>query len=135
LTHQVRIPTQLRSLTGDAPVVDASGSTISEVVDDLDSRYPGVKERLMDGDTGKLRRFVNVYLGDEDVRFMQGIDTPVPEGAKLSIIPAVAGGSGAHPADPAEWVVNGGMRHLTPTRPDGRSSCPSPEREIESLHR
>lgn len=91
MTHRVRIPTQLRALTGDAAAVEASGATVSEIVDDLESRYPGVKERLMD-DSGKLRRFVNVYLGDEDVRFMQGLDTPVPDGAQLSIIPAVAGG-------------------------------------------
>ncbi|MBA2311409.1 MAG: MoaD/ThiS family protein, partial [Actinobacteria bacterium] len=109
MSHQVRIPTQLRSLTGDASVVEASGGTISEVVDDLDSRFPGVKERLMDGDTGKLRRFVNVYLGDEDVRFMQGIDTPVPEGARLSIIPAVAGGA---PTPPGR--VGGEWRYAPP---------------------
>jgi MoaD family protein len=88
---QVKIPTQLRSLTGDAPEVEAQGGTISEIVDDLEARYPGLKERLMD-DSGKLRRFVNIYVNDEDVRFLKGIGTEVPDGARLSIIPAVAGG-------------------------------------------
>ena len=91
-TNRVKIPTQLRSLTEDAPEVEAQGGTVSEIVDDLEARYPGLKERLMD-DSGKLRRFVNIYVNDEDVRFLDGIGTEVPDGAKLSIIPAVAGGS------------------------------------------
>lgn len=89
--NRVRIPTQLRTLTNDAPEVEAQGGTVSEIVDDLEARYPGLKERLMD-DSGKLRRFVNIYVNDEDVRFLDGIGTEVPDGAKLSIIPAVAGG-------------------------------------------
>ncbi len=89
--NRVKIPTQLRSLTEDAPEVEAQGGTVSEIVDDLEARYPGLKERLMD-DSGKLRRFVNVYVNDEDVRFLDGIGTEVPDGARLSIIPAVAGG-------------------------------------------
>lgn len=88
---QVKIPTQLRSLTGDKPEVEAQGGTISEIVDNLEARYPGLKERLVD-DSGKLRRFVNIYVNDEDVRFLNGIGTEVPDGARLSIIPAVAGG-------------------------------------------
>ncbi len=91
-TNRVKIPTQLRSLTEDAPEVEAQGGTVSEIVDDLEARYPGLKERLMD-DSGKLRRFVNIYVNDEDVRFLDGIGTEVPDGARLSIIPAVAGGS------------------------------------------
>ncbi|HZJ52009.1 MAG TPA: ubiquitin-like small modifier protein 1 [Actinomycetota bacterium] len=89
--NRVKIPTQLRTLTNDAPEVEAQGGTVSEIVDDLEARYPGLKERLMD-DSGKLRRFVNIYVNDEDVRFLEGIGTEVPDGAKLSIIPAVAGG-------------------------------------------
>jgi len=89
--NRVRIPTQLRTLTNDAPEVEAQGGTVSDIVDDLEARYPGLKERLMD-DSGKLRRFVNIYVNDEDVRFLDGIGTEVPDGAKLSIIPAVAGG-------------------------------------------
>ncbi len=88
---QVKIPTQLRSLTGDEPEVEAQGGTVSEIVDNLEARYPGLKERLLD-DSGKLRRFVNIYVNDEDVRFLNGIGTEVPDGARLSIIPAVAGG-------------------------------------------
>lgn len=89
--NRVKIPTQLRSLTEDAPEVEAQGGTVSEIVDDLEARYPGLKERLLD-DSGKLRRFVNIYVNDEDVRFLDGIGTEVPDGARLSIIPAVAGG-------------------------------------------
>ena len=89
---RVKIPTQLRPLTGDEGEVEAWGGTVHEVVEDLEARYPGMKERLVD-DSGRLRRFVNVYLDQEDVRFLRGIDTEVPEGARLSIIPAVAGGA------------------------------------------
>ena len=87
----VKIPTQLRTLTDGAPEVTATGSTIADVVTDLESRHPGFGERLLD-DSGSLRRFVNLYLDDEDVRFLKGLDTEVREGARLSIIPAVAGG-------------------------------------------
>jgi molybdopterin converting factor small subunit len=87
----VKIPTQLRNLTGGAQEVTAAGTTLSEVVDDLEDRYPGIRERLVD-DAGALRRFVNVYLDDEDVRFLDGIKTEVPENGRLSIVPAVAGG-------------------------------------------
>ena len=87
----VRIPTQLRSLTDGAPEVTASGTTVADVVSDLEARHPGFGERLLD-DSGSLRRFVNLYLDDEDVRFLKGLDTEVAEGARLSIIPAVAGG-------------------------------------------
>jgi molybdopterin converting factor small subunit len=88
----VKIPTQLRNLTDGAEKVDASGATLGEVIADIDARHPGLKDRLLD-DSGKLRRFVNVYLDDEDVRFLQGLETQLDEGARLSIIPAVAGGS------------------------------------------
>jgi sulfur-carrier protein len=87
----VKIPTQLRTLTGGAEKVDASGATLAEVIADIDARHPGLRDRLLD-DSGKLRRFVNVYLDDEDVRFLQGLETQLDEGARLSIIPAVAGG-------------------------------------------
>ncbi|MGI8521618.1 MAG: MoaD/ThiS family protein [Actinomycetota bacterium] len=89
--NRVKIPTQLRSLTEDAPEVEAQGGTVSEIVDDLEARYPGLKERLLD-DSGKLRRFVNIYVNDEDFRCLDGIGTEVPDWARLSIIPAVAGG-------------------------------------------
>lgn len=90
----VKIPTQLRTLTGGSSEVQASGATLAELIDDLESSHPGIKERLVD-ESGALRRFVNVYLGDEDVRFLDGIETQVAEGGSVSIIPAVAGGQGA----------------------------------------
>lgn len=88
----VKIPTQLRNLTGGSTEVEASGSTLAEVFEDLEARHPGIKERLVD-DSGALRRFVNVYLGDEDIRFLEGLETEVAEGGSVSIIPAVAGGA------------------------------------------
>ncbi len=87
----VRIPAQLRTLTGGEGEVSVSGSTVAEVLKDLDSSHPGFSDRLFD-ETGALRRFVNIFLTDEDVRFLQGLDTPVAEGQTLSIVPAVAGG-------------------------------------------
>jgi sulfur-carrier protein len=91
MTVSVRIPTILRSYTGGAAVVPAPAGTLREVLDRLDGSYPGIAARIMD-DTGKIRRFVNVYVGDEDVRLAQGLDTPVPAGIQVSVIPAVAGG-------------------------------------------
>ncbi len=87
----VRIPTQLRSLAGGAAEVTVEGSTVGEVLKALDAAHPGFAGRLFD-DGGSLRRFVNVFVADEDVRFLQGLDTSVPEGATVSIVPAVAGG-------------------------------------------
>ena len=88
---KVRIPTQLRTLSGGAGEVTIDGSTVGEVLKGLDAAHPGFGERLFD-DSGALRRFVNVFLDDEDVRFLEGLDTPVAEKQTLSIVPAVAGG-------------------------------------------
>lgn len=87
----VRIPTILRSLTGGASEVAAEGDTLREVIDKLEAAHPGIRDRVLD-DAGRIRRFVNVYVGDEDVRFVQGLDTRTPAGTQVSIIPAVAGG-------------------------------------------
>ena len=87
----VRIPTILRSYTGGAAEVTAGHGTLREVIADLDASYPGLSGRILD-ESGRLRRFVNVYVGDEDVRFAAGLDTPVPAGSRVSVIPAVAGG-------------------------------------------
>ena len=87
----VRIPAQLRTLTGGAGELSLSGSTVAEVLKDLDATHPGFADRLFD-ETGGLRRFVNIFLDDEDVRFLQGLDTPLTDGQTLSIVPAVAGG-------------------------------------------
>ncbi len=91
MSVSVRIPTILRTYTGDQSQVTAEGGTLSEVVESLESTYPGIRARLLDDD-GKLRRFVNVYVAEEDVRFAQGLDTSTPDGTQISIIPAVAGG-------------------------------------------
>ena len=87
----VRIPTILRTYTGGDSEVTAEGGTLAEVLDDLDQRYSGIKARIVDED-GALRRFVNVYVGNDDVRFLDGLSTPTPDGTQLSVIPAVAGG-------------------------------------------
>jgi sulfur-carrier protein len=87
----VRIPSQLRTLSGGASEVAVGGATVGEVLKSLDAAHPGFSERLFD-EAGQLRRFVNVFLADEDIRFLEGLDTPVAEGTTLSIIPAVAGG-------------------------------------------
>jgi len=87
----VRIPTALRTLTGGASEVSVEGSTVGEVLKSLDASHPGMAERLFD-DTGALRRFVNVFVAEEDIRFLDGLATPVGEGQTLSIVPAVAGG-------------------------------------------
>jgi sulfur-carrier protein len=91
LSTKVKIPTPLRKLTRNESVVDAAGATIREMVDDLEKQFPGFKERMCD-ENGELRRFVNVYVGEEDIRFLEGLDTKIPEGEQVSIIPAVAGG-------------------------------------------
>jgi molybdopterin converting factor small subunit len=90
-TVSVRIPTILRSYTDGVSEVKATGGTLGEVIADLETQFTGISARVLD-DTGKLRRFVNIYVGDEDVRFTDGLDTPTPEGVQISIIPAVAGG-------------------------------------------
>jgi molybdopterin synthase sulfur carrier subunit len=87
----VRIPTILRTYTQDQSQVAADGATLSEVIDSLESSFPGIKARVVD-EQGALRRFVNIYVAEEDVRFASGLDTPTPEGTQISIIPAVAGG-------------------------------------------
>ncbi|MGA2604760.1 MAG: ubiquitin-like small modifier protein 1 [Verrucomicrobiia bacterium] len=87
----VRIPTPLRKLTKDKDTVQAAGATIQDIIESLEKQYPGLKERLCD-ERGELRRFVNVYLNDEDIRFAQGRSTPVKDGDEISVIPAIAGG-------------------------------------------
>ncbi len=87
---EVRIPTILRNYTGGAKSVQGSGATVGELLADLDNRHPGLGGRIADGSS--LRRFVNVYLNDEDVRFLGGLETPVSEGDTVTVLPAVAGG-------------------------------------------
>jgi molybdopterin converting factor small subunit len=88
----LRVPTILRTLTGGAAEVTVDGvATLAEVIDTVDAAHPGIRGRVLDDD-GKLRRFVNVYVGEDDVRFAAGLQTPTPDGVTVSIIPAVAGG-------------------------------------------
>ncbi len=87
----VRIPTPLRRMTGGKDKVEVESSTLGEMVDTLESEYPGFKERLVD-ENGELRYFVNIYVNGEDVRFLQGLETATSTGDEISIVPAVAGG-------------------------------------------
>ena len=91
MSLSVRIPTQLRTLTGGLGEVQVEGATVGEALKALDAAHPGFADRLFD-EGGSLRRFVNVFLADEDVRFLDGLATPVTDGQTLSIVPAVAGG-------------------------------------------
>jgi sulfur-carrier protein len=88
---EVRIPTILRSYTGGEKAVDASGTTLSELIEDLETNHSGIKDRLVED--GELRRFVNVYVNDEDVRFTGGLETTLSDGDQVVVLPAVAGGS------------------------------------------
>jgi sulfur-carrier protein len=88
---EVRIPTILRTYTDGAKQVEGTGSTLDELFTDLEKRHGGLRDRLVDG--GGLRRFVNVYLNDEDVRFLDGLETPVKDGDTVTVLPAVAGGA------------------------------------------
>jgi molybdopterin synthase sulfur carrier subunit len=87
----VRIPTPLRKITNELDVVSGDGGTLSACIEGLDGQFPGLKDRLVD-EEGEIRRFVNVYVNGEDVRFQDGINTPLNAGDEVSIVPAVAGG-------------------------------------------
>jgi molybdopterin converting factor small subunit len=90
MTIEVRIPTILRPYTKDQKAVNAEGATLSAVITNLDSNYAGLGERLLEN--GALRRFINVYINDEDVRFLGGLEAPIKDGDSITILPAVAGG-------------------------------------------
>lgn len=87
----VRIPTPLRKLTNGQEEVKASGANVAAIITDLEGQFPGLRERICD-DQGKVRRFVNIFKNDEDIRFLQNLDTPVADADELSIVPAIAGG-------------------------------------------
>ncbi|MGH3504760.1 MAG: MoaD/ThiS family protein [Nocardioidaceae bacterium] len=91
MTVSVRVPTILRSYTEGDSEVSAEGASLTEVLDSLEGSYPGIRARIVD-EQGALRRFVNVYVGNDDVRFLDGLDTQVSDGSQVSVIPAVAGG-------------------------------------------
>lgn len=88
---KVRIPAPLRRLTKDQAVVEVEGLTVTDVILDLEKKYPGLRERLCD-ETGQIRRFINVFVNGEDIRFKDGAKTAVPAGAEVSVVPAIAGG-------------------------------------------
>ena len=90
MSVEVRIPTILRTFTGGAKAVHGKGATLHQVLDDIEARNPGLKDRIVEGET--LRRFVNVYVNDEDVRFSGGLDAPTTDGDVVVVLPAVAGG-------------------------------------------
>lgn len=92
MSIKVRIPTPLQKLTKNQAEVQCSGGSIQDIIASLETQYPGIKERLCDAD-GKLRRFINVYVNEEDIRFLQGSDTRLKDGDDISIIPAIAGGA------------------------------------------
>ena len=91
MSVRVRIPTPLRRFTGGAEEVGVNGSTIAFVVDELEKKHPGIKERLCD-EQGRVRRFVNVYVNGDDIRFLNSLETPVKDGDEVAIVPAIAGG-------------------------------------------
>jgi sulfur-carrier protein len=91
MSVRVRVPTILRTYTKGEAEVDADGSTLADVIAALDRDYPGIRGRIVD-EQGALRRFVNIYVGNDDVRFLDGLATPTPDGSSVSVIPAVAGG-------------------------------------------
>jgi molybdopterin synthase sulfur carrier subunit len=91
MPNTIRIPTPMRKLTNDQELVQAAGANIGELIDDLEKTFPGIKERLCD-QNGNVRRFVNIFLNDEDIRFLEDKATAVRQGDEISIVPAIAGG-------------------------------------------
>jgi len=91
MANTIRIPTPMRKLTNDLELVQAAGANIGDLIEDLEKTYPGIKERICD-QNGNVRRFVNIFLNDEDIRFMDDKATAVKEGDEISIVPAIAGG-------------------------------------------
>ncbi|MBZ5537579.1 MAG: MoaD/ThiS family protein [Acidobacteriia bacterium] len=91
MSHRILIPTPLKRFAGNADAVEVDAATVQDIIDTLEERYPGFRGRLCD-EGGQLRRFINVYINGEDVRFLNNLATSIPEGAEVSIIPAIAGG-------------------------------------------
>jgi len=92
MSVNIRIPTPLRKLTKDKDEVSSEGKNIAELIEDMEKKYPGIKNRLCD-EEGNIRRFINIYKNDEDIRFLQGKETAVSDSDEVSIVPAIAGGS------------------------------------------
>jgi len=92
MSIKVMIPQPLQKLTNGSDVVDVTGSNIADLIIDLDAKFPGIRDRICD-ETGKIRRFINIYVNEEDIRFLSGDKTSIKDGDEISIIPAIAGGS------------------------------------------
>ena len=92
----VRIPTPLRRITNGERVIEVNGSNLAQALDDLDSRFPGIRAKILD-ERGELLQFVNIFVNEQDIRFLSGLQTPLAEGAEVSIVPAMAGGSSRSP--------------------------------------
>ena len=132
---EVRIPTILRTYTGGEKAVPGEGATLSEVIDDLEDNHPGIKERLIEAKDGQsdLRRFVNVYVNDEDVRFTGGLGTSVKDGDQVVVLPAVAGGAGVPAgrragskcASTRRWDPSGARRSSASRDSRRRPTCAS----------
>jgi len=91
MSVQVRVPTPLRRFTGGAEEVNANGATVAALVNNLEKNYPGIKERICD-EEGRVRRFVNIFVNGDDIRFLSNLDTAIKDGDEVSIVPAIAGG-------------------------------------------
>ena len=102
MAKKVRIPTPLRKLTNNEELVEVNATTIGDVIAELQTRYPGIKDRLID-ETGSIRRFVNVYVNEEDIRFLENQKTALKDGDEISIIPAIAGGDRRHLCRDGGW--------------------------------
>ncbi len=100
MTVKVLIPTPLRRFTGETGLIELEAKTVAEVLEAIDHQYPGFRNRLLNED-GQLRRFFNIYVDGEDVRFLQDLATTIPSGAEVSIVPAISGGNGAAASGPA----------------------------------
>ncbi len=110
----VRIPTPLRKLTGNQSEIEIDGETVESLIGNMEASYPGIKDRICD-ESGKVRRFINIYINEEDIRFLDGTDTAVKAGDRISIVPAIAGGLGGPagpggPSSPAGPGGPGGLR-------------------------
>jgi molybdopterin synthase sulfur carrier subunit len=129
---EVRIPTILRTYTGGEKAVTGEGSTLSELIENLEASHPGIKDRLIEANgadgSGDLRRFVNVYVNDEDVRFTGGLGTSVSDGDQVVVLPAVAGGSGSPLVEPSRVV-----EPVETTLLAGRPRVVEPSRVVEPV--
>lgn len=102
----VRIPTPLRKLTGNQSEIEIDGETVESLIGNMEASYPGIKDRLCD-ESGKVRRFINIYINEEDIRFLDGTDTAVKTGDRISIVPAIAGGLGGSNGRGGLWRPGG----------------------------